>query len=107
MYNRQEDHSYIHKAMWEPHLNSLLHLNRNDRNDRYDSISLHDDRLSLHDELYRAAEYLFKNRGRFIFTRLDAAKWMKKRVLEHMSEEEIHNRFLDEFTIELTKLPIN
>lgn len=90
----------IHKAMWEFHLDSLFDINWNNR---YDSIGLCMDKEAQYDQLYRAAKYVYQNRKIFINARLDASRWMKKNTLKHMSENDIRNRFRDEFAITIKK----
>ena len=89
---------YIHKAMWEYHLNSLFHL-KWERS--YSTIGLRRDRQGQYDELFRAAQYIYENRWKFIDARLDSAKWMTKNAVKRRGEQEIRNRFLEEFEMNL------
>ncbi len=88
----------LHKIMWEYHLNSLFSLNWNTK---YDSIELNDNRQSQYDELFKAAQYIYNHRWDFIDIRLDAATWMKKNALKHLSNEDIFDRFTKDFTEEV------
>ena len=87
-------YQYIHKAMWEYHLNHLFHLNWNRT---YSKIGLKRDRQGQYDELFRASQYIYDNRWNFIDARLDSAKWLTRNAIKKTGEQEIRHRFIEEF----------
>lgn len=80
-----------HKCLWEHLLNPLFRLNWDDS---YRFIDLTENRQSQYNELFRASQYIYNHRWRFIELRKDSASWMTKKTLKHMRSNEIKERFL-------------
>ena len=93
-------YSELHKILWKYHLDDLFSLKWNKE---YDSINLNGNRQSQYDELFRAAQYIYNHRWELINIRLDAASWMKKNALKHLTNEDIKDRFIRDFTEEVKR----
>lgn len=91
---------HIHKAMWEYHLKYVFNL---EWDNSYSSINLKENRQNQYDELFHAAQYIYAHRWNFIDIRLEASKWITKKALKQLGEEDVRQKFLKEFAKSLKK----
>lgn len=84
-------YSEFHKLLWKYHLCKMFNLNWNSQ---YTKIPLSENRISQHEELNKAAEYIYDNRVLIRYIRKKAAKNLTKKFVESHSSDEIKSDFL-------------
>lgn len=85
----------LHQCLWNVQLQKRFDIKWENS---FTGIDLSKCREKQYFELYKAADFIYENRGYYQDVRKLAAQWMTKKLIKRSNYDELKNRFTEEFT---------